>query len=132
MKLGVVTFFARDVDALATFYAEGLGLDHVVDDSPRYRELAGGGANIGFAFPGAYDLLALQDEKDPTGLRGVITFTLPDSAAMEEAVARAVAHGASIAKPPYETHFGRLMAVLRDPEGNAFRLNAALPEPSHA
>lgn len=127
MKLGAVTFFARDVDALAAFYAEALGLEPTVDDSPRYREVSGGGAKIGFAFSGAYDLLSLEDEADPRGLRTVITFALPDAAAMDGAVARAVGKGATVAKPPYETHFGQLMAVLRDPEGNAFRLNAAAP-----
>lgn len=127
MKLSTVTFFARDVDALAVFYREALGLEETVNDSPRYRELAGGGANIGFASTAAYELLALQDEADPTGLRGVVTFTL-GGMAMDDAVERSVAAGGSVAKAPYETHFGSLMVVLRDPEGNAFRLTAPLGE----
>jgi predicted enzyme related to lactoylglutathione lyase len=119
--------FARDVDGLADFYASALGLEETVNDAPRYRELAGGGANIGFAFSGAYELLALDAESEPTGLRSVATFVLPHGASMDAAVARAVEHGASVAKPPYDTHFGQRMAVLRDPEGNAFRLNGELP-----
>ena len=54
------------------------------------------------------------------GLRGVIPFTLDDARAMDGAVARAVSRGAVVAKAPYQTHFGQLMALLRDPEGNAF------------
>jgi predicted enzyme related to lactoylglutathione lyase len=127
VTLGAVTFFARDVDALAGFYAAALGLAPTVDDSPRYRELAGGGTRIGFAFPGAYDLLSLQDQADPSGLRSVLTFLIGGADGMEAAVARAVAAGATLVKPPYATHFGAWMAVLRDPEGNAFRLSADAP-----
>lgn len=127
VKLGAVTFLARDVDALAGFYADALGLEATVDDSPRYRELSAGGAKIGFACDGAYDLLGLADQANPVGLRSIVTFGLEDASGMAPAVERAVAAGASIAKQPYTTHFGQLMAVLLDPEGNAFRLNADLP-----
>lgn len=124
MKLGAITLFARDLDALAGFYRSALGLDETVDDSPRYRELAGGGARIGFAFQGAYDLLDLAAERDPSGLRSVLTFDL-GADELDGAVERAVANGAEIAKPAFATHYGSRMAVLRDPEGNAFRFNAA-------
>jgi predicted enzyme related to lactoylglutathione lyase len=124
MKLGAVTLFARDVDALAGFYRDALALAETVDDSPRFRELAGGGARIGFAFQGAYDLLDLTDERDPSGLRSVLTFDL-GADELDTAVERAVAYGAEIAKPTFATHYGSRMAVLRDPEGNAFRLNAS-------
>ncbi|WP_448661961.1 VOC family protein [Sphingomonas sp. CJ20] len=123
VRLGAVTLFARDVDALAGFYQAALGLEAAVDDSPRYRELAGGGVRLGFAFQGAYDLLALDDARDPTGLRSVLTFDLAADL-LDAAVARATNAGAVVAKPAYATHFGARMAVLRDPEGNAFRLNA--------
>lgn len=126
MILGAVTFFAQDVDALAAFYAQAVGLAQTVDDSPRYRELSGGGARIGFAFSGAYALLALDEERAPTGLRTVLTFDIDDPAAFDAAVARAVNSGATLVKPPYETHFGQIMAVFRDPEGNAFRFSSAL------
>ena len=97
-------------------------LEDTVDDSPRYRELAGGGARLGFAFQGAYELLDLASERDPSGLRSVLTFDLAADA-LDGAVDQAVASGARLAKPPYATHFGARMAVLYDPEGNAFRLN---------
>jgi predicted enzyme related to lactoylglutathione lyase len=127
VTLGAVTFFARDVDALAGFYAAALGLAATVDDSPRYRELSGGGARIGFAFSGAYDLLSLQDQAEPSGLRSILTFLIGGADGMDAAVARAVGAGAILVKPPYATHFGAWMAVLRDPEGNAFRLSADAP-----
>jgi predicted enzyme related to lactoylglutathione lyase len=124
MRLGAITLFARDVDALAQFYRDALGLGETVDDSPRYRELDGGGARVGFAFAGAYDLLDLTSERDPTGLRSVLTFDVA-AERLDAAVERAVASGARVIKPPFTTHFGARMTVLVDPEGNAFRLNAA-------
>jgi predicted enzyme related to lactoylglutathione lyase len=127
VTLATFTFFAQDVDALAGFYADTLGLAATVDDSPRYRELSDGVARIGFAFPGAYQLLDLDEEASPSGLRSIVTFRLPNSDAVEQVMARAVLAGAAVAKPPYATHFGQWMTVLRDPEGNAFRLSAELP-----
>ncbi|WP_033923071.1 VOC family protein [Sphingomonas sp. 37zxx] len=127
MKVDAITFFARDPAMLAAFYADALGLETAVDDLPRYCELAGGGTRIGFAYDGAYALSGLGDEACPVGLRSIITFGPFEAAAIEAAVTRAVNAGATVARPPYATHFGRLMAVLRDPEGNAFRLNADLP-----
>lgn len=121
MKLSAATFVAHDVDALAGFYGAALGLAETVDDSPRYRELDGGGARIGFASTAAYELLGLQDDADVSGLRSFLTFEVPE-AGMEDAVAQAVGQGAALVKAPYRTHFGALLAVLRDPEGNAFRL----------
>ncbi|PZU57625.1 MAG: glyoxalase [Sphingobium sp.] len=126
MKLGTVTFFARDVDALAGFYTAALGLSPTVDDPPRYREVGAGGANIGFAAQAAYQTLCLEDEANPTGLRNILTFALPDANGMTDAVLRAVGCGAAVVRSPYSTHFGSMMAVLRDPEGNVFRLNAPL------
>lgn len=122
MRLATTTFFARDVEALAAFYGAALGLAETVDDGPRYREVEGGGARIGFAQQGAYDLLNLSGERDPSGLRAIVTFALEEEA-MDVAVARAVDHGAELVKPPYVSHFGARLAVLRDPEGNAFRLS---------
>lgn len=124
VTLGAVTFLARDVDALADFYARALGLAETVDDSPRYRELDGGGARIGFAYPGVYAMLGLEDEAEPSGLRALVTLRLADAAMVDARVARAVAEGASLVKPAFVTHFGQRMAVLRDPEGNVFRLTA--------
>lgn len=120
VTLDTFTFFARDVDALAGFYADTLGLAATVDDSPRYRELSDGVARIGFAFPDAYQLLDLEEEAAASGLRSIVTFRLPDSDAVAQVIAKAVLAGAAVAKPPYATRFGQWMAVLRDPEGNAF------------
>lgn len=121
MKLSAATFVAHDVDALAGFYGAALGLAETVDDSPRYRELDGGGARIGFASTAVYELLGLQDDAEVSGLRSFLTFEVAEGE-LADAVAQAVEQGAALVKAPYRTHFGAMLAVLRDPEGNAFRL----------
>ena len=125
MHLTYVTFLARSVDTLAEFYIDGLGFEEVVASrDPRYREVVAGTAKIGFAHQGAYTVLALEDEANPTGTRGVLTFDVGRRADVQPAVDRALAHGATLVKPPFDTLFGQHLAVIRDPEGNVLRLGA--------
>lgn len=127
MRLSYTTFFARDVDALAEFYIDGLGLEEIAASrDARYREVIAGPIKIGFAHAGAYAMLDMADEADPAGLRGILTFDVGARESVAPAVARAVAAGATLVKPAFETFFGQYQAVLRDPAGNAFRLSAAL------
>lgn len=126
MKLSYVTFIARDVAALAQFYIDALGLEEVLASrDERYREVKAGGAMIGFAHQGAYAMLDMPNEADPTGTRSLVTFALDDRADVAPAMTRALDCGATVVKPPFDTYFGRHLAVLRDPEGNIFRLAAA-------
>ncbi|HEY0269552.1 MAG TPA: VOC family protein [Sphingomonas sp.] len=125
MKLGYVTFLARDVAALATFYIEGLGLEEVMASrDARYREVKAGGCMIGFATE-AVRLLVNLPEEPATGTRALLTFDVGGVAAVAPAVARAVAAGAMLVRGAMDTQFGQHQAVLRDPEDNVFRLSAA-------
>ena len=128
MRITYTTYFARDVDRLAEFYVDGLGLEEIAASrDARYREVIAGQIKLGFAYQGAYAMLDMADEAEPTGLRGVLTFDVGDVERVGPAVAKAVAVGASLVKPAHASFFGTWQAVLRDPEGNAFRLSAALP-----
>ncbi|CAN5265863.1 VOC family protein [soil metagenome] len=125
MKLIYVTFIARDVAKLAQFYIDGLGLEEVeASRDHRYREVKGDGVMIGFAHEGAYAMLDMAGDANPTGVRSLVTFDVGSKAAVQPAVERAVASGATLVKPPFDTFFGQHLAVLKDPEGNAFRLSA--------
>ena len=127
MNVTYQTYFARDVDALAEFYVAGLGLEEIAASRDvRYREVIAGPIKLGFAHQGAYAMLDLAGEASPTGLRGVLTFDVGAVDAVAPAVERAVAAGATLVKPAHASHFGTWQAVLRDPEGNALRLSAAL------
>lgn len=127
VKISYTTFFAADVDALAEFYIGGLGLEEIAASrDARYREVIAGPIKLGFAHAGAYAMLDMPGEANPTGLRGILTFDVGARDAIDPAVERAVAAGATLVKPAFETFFGQYQAVLRDPAGNAFRLSAAI------
>lgn len=127
MNLTYSTYFARDVDRMAQFYIDALGLQEIVASAGGgYREVRAGPVKIGFAHQGAYAMLDLDDENEPTGLRSILTFDVGSAENVGAAVDRAVAAGAALVKPAYATHFGTLHAVLLDPEGNALRISAPL------
>lgn len=127
VRLSYTTFLARDVAALAQFYIDGLGLEEVeASRDHRYREVRAGGCMIGFAHEAARETLAMAHEANPTGIRSLLTFDVESVAAVAPAVERAVAKGAALVKPAFDSAFGQHQAVLRDPEGNAFRLSAAI------
>lgn len=127
MRLSYLTFLARDVAALAQFYVDGLGLEEVESSrDQRYREVRAGGCMIGFAYEAAREMLNLGHEANPTGIRSVATFDVGSVAAVAPAVDRAVAHGALLVRAAVDSAFGQHQAVLRDPEGNPFRISAAV------
>jgi len=127
VRLTYQTFLAHDVASLAQFYIDGLGLEEVeASRDHRYREVKAGGCMIGFAHEGARAMTNLEEDGAPSGTRSLVTFDVGDTAAVQPAIDRAVAAGATLVKPPYDSFFGQHQAVLKDPEGNAFRLSAAI------
>lgn len=125
VTLVYVTYLAHDVAALADFYVAALGLEEVLASrDARYREVRGGGCMIGFATETVRPIIGLPEDA-PTGTRSVLTFDVGAADAVAGAVEHAVACGATLLRDPFDTHFGQHQAVLRDPEGNVFRLSAA-------
>lgn len=121
--LSYVNIFARDLDALAGFYAGLLDLEEIVASrTPLYRGYRCGGSSLGFSAMDAYEMLAL-DRPTGQGERNLITFDVDSQAQVRRLVDVAQASGASLIKAPFETYYGWYQSVLRDPEGNAFRLN---------
>ena len=126
VKLSYTTFLARDVAALATFYVEGLGLEEVLASrDERYREVKAGGCMIGFATQAVRPFINLPEEP-AAGTRSLLTFDVGEVAEVAPAIERAVAAGGMLVREAMDTHFGQYQAVLRDPEGNIFRLSAAI------
>ena len=126
VRVSYISLFTRDVAALPDFYIAVFGLAEIAASrSDRYRELAVGALRLGFPYIDAYARIGLTDQIDPTGVRAMITFAAADAAAVARLAARAEAAGARLALPPTTTDFGQVIAVLLDPEGNAFRISAA-------
>ncbi|WP_157216331.1 VOC family protein [Flavisphingomonas formosensis] len=127
MTLTYVTFLSTNVDRLAQFYVDALGLEEIeASRDHRYREVIAGGCKIGFAYAGAYETLGLAEDANPTGFRSVLTFAVGSVAEVGPGADRAVAAGATLVKPGFDTFFGQHQAVLRDPDGNVFRISAPI------
>lgn len=109
------TFRAADAHAMITFLTEALGFEQVVvyadGDTVHHAELAwppGGGVMLGSARP--------DDQSGvtrPGSLSCYVVTSDPDAL-----YARAVAHGATVAKEPYTTDYGSRDFAIEDPEGN--------------
>lgn len=128
MHMTYTTYFTRDVNRMAEFYV-AIGLEEIVASrSDLYREVSAGAVRIGFAGQAAYASLNLADDADPTGLRGAITLDVGMPEDVGSAVQQALDAGGTLAKPGFETSFGQFLAVVKDPEGNAVRLAAAIAQ----
>jgi uncharacterized glyoxalase superfamily protein PhnB len=126
VKLTYINFLARDVAALATFYVAGLGLEEVLASrDERYREVSAGGCMIGIATESVRPYINLPEEP-AIGTRSLLSFDVGTVAAVAPAIEQAVAAGAELVRPAIDTPYGQHQAVLRDPEGNIFRLGAAI------
>ena len=126
LTLAYVTFLARDVAALAQFYVDGLGLEEVLESRDhRYCEVRGGGCMIGFATETVRPFVNLP-EIEAVGTRSILTFAVGSVAQVAVMAEQAVAHGAALVREGQDTFFGQHQAVLSDPEGNVFRLGAAV------
>lgn len=126
LTLAYVTFLARDVAALAQFYVDALGLEEVLESRDhRYREVRGGGCMIGFATETMRAFVNLP-EIEAVGTRSILTFEVGSVAQVAVMAERTVSHGATLVREGQDTFFGQHQAVLSDPEGNVFRLSAAV------
>ncbi len=123
VDLAYVNAFAHDLDRLAGFYRDLLGLEEIVESRAiTFRGFRGGGCNLGFSTPEIYDLLALPKPQDE-GVKMFLTWNVPLRADVDKLTERAVALGAQLTRSPFQTAYGWYLSTLLDPEGNAFRIN---------
>ncbi len=118
MRLGYVIIHVPDVPAALAFYERAFGFERrFVAPGDQYGELQTGGTALAFAAEALiaqYDLGVRANRADqaPAGVEiGLVT---DDVAA---AYAKAVAEGASPAKPPAEKPWGQTVAYVRDLNG---------------
>jgi predicted enzyme related to lactoylglutathione lyase len=126
--LSSVNLFARDLAGLTSFYADLFDLPEQMElRSPIYRAIAIGDVLIGFNGYEAYGLLHLEAPAEPAGVKSLLTFEVADHASVARLTVLAAERGGQVVKPPYDTAYGSRQSVLRDPEGNVFRINAFTP-----
>jgi catechol 2,3-dioxygenase-like lactoylglutathione lyase family enzyme len=123
-----INLFCQDMTAQAGFYQRVFGFAEVESyRSPIFRLLAAGGVNLGFNAPDAHALLSVPASTDSEGARFMLNFELGSDGEVCALAQAAVEEGAELVKAPYLTYYQRFQAVLRDPEGNVFRLNFSHP-----
>lgn len=123
VTLAYTNIFTDDIDRLAEFYSALFGLEEIVESrSPIFRGFLTDGSSLGFSGSGAYDLLGLGPQVEP-GDRVLQTFDVEEEQQVHDLVEKAKALGATIVKEPFATYYGWFQSVLRDPDGNAFRIN---------
>lgn len=125
-RLAYVNLFAKDIDALSTFYSRLFGFPEIVGHrSPIYRCLDAGGIEFGFNAYKAYDLLGLGSRKPQSekAISAYFTFEVASIADIDSLASRAIELRGEVLKSPYDTYYNARQAVLADPEGNVFRIN---------
>jgi predicted lactoylglutathione lyase len=123
--LSYVNVFAKDVVALSGFYQQVFGFTEIeAIRSPIFRGLDTGKSCLGFNAHDAYALLQLGDGADDVrGDSFLLNIDVASTDEVDSMVPIALAAGAILIKAPYETYYHWYQAVLRDPEGNVFRIN---------
>lgn len=121
--LAYTNIYTADIDRLADFYSALFGLEEYMESrSPIFRGFAAGGTSLGFSGPGAYELLGMVPQTTP-GDRVFQTFNAESPDEVRNLTIKAADLGATIVLEPFETYYGWYQSVLRDPDGNAFRIN---------
>lgn len=123
--LSYVNVFAKDVVSLSGFYQRVFGFVEIeAIRSPIFRGLDTGKSCLGFNAHGAYALLELGEGADDVrGDSFLLNIDVLSKQEVDATVPIAIAAGATLIKAPYETYYHWYQAVLRDPEGNVFRIN---------
>ena len=122
--LSYVNVFARDVVALSGFYMKVFGFKEIeAIRSPIFRGVDTGKSSLGFNALDAYELLHLSEYSDTRGVKFLLNIDVDSKDDVDRMVPVAVAGGATLIKPPYETYYHWYQAVLLDPEQNVFRIN---------
>jgi len=122
--LSYVNVFARDIEALSTFYIDLFGFKNIPEiSSPIFRGIDTGKSCIGFNALDAYELLHLAEYSDTQGCKFLLNIDVESQEDVDRLVPIAIEKGATLIKPPYKTYYNWYQAVLLDPEQNVFRIN---------
>jgi predicted enzyme related to lactoylglutathione lyase len=120
-----VNVFAKNMAALAEFYQKLFNLEEITESRSEYFiGFETGGCCLGISNPDAYEILSLNKPDSQTDT--VFTnFSATSKEDVDDRCKVAIELGGTVVKPAYETYYGWYQAVLRDPEGNPFRINYA-------
>lgn len=121
--LSYVNIFARDLQKLAEFYRQLFDFEEIIESRTQYyRGFRCGTASLGISSLEAYELLDLTPMSG-LGENNLVTFDVEHPSQILHFVEAAQKLGGTLQKPPFETYYGWYQTIMRDPEGNALRLN---------
>jgi catechol 2,3-dioxygenase-like lactoylglutathione lyase family enzyme len=129
-NLSLIGIFTKDIVKVSSFYRDLFGFKELDQLSSNiFRGLDTGKIWLGFNALEAYGLLGMSDYAHTQGNKFTLNFEVDGAAEVDRLYARALELGATPVKPPFSkryedsagTHWR--LAVLLDPEGNAFRLS---------
>jgi predicted enzyme related to lactoylglutathione lyase len=123
-----VSYFARDIDALAAFYSKLFDLQTTdAAASTIYRAVDFHGTRLGIHDFKAYELLEIGTRKmkgmSPKPVGTYITCNVDSREELDARLAHALQLGARVLKAPYISYYNAYQVVLADPEDNMFRIN---------
>jgi hypothetical protein len=123
-----VTLFSKDFIELSEFYKTIFDLDENEElRSDVFRGYMAGKCMVGFSALAAYEMLGLDPHKQGGGDQTALTFSIETKDKLDQAVSEATKQGATVIKDPFTTYYHWYLAVLRDPDGNAFRIACTNP-----
>lgn len=132
--LSLLGIFTHDIVRLSGFYRDVFGFAELHQlSSDIFRGLDTGKIWLGFNAQPAYGLLGLDGHAETAGVKFTLNFEMDSIGEVDRIFALAKAKGATVVKAPFAkryddsagTHW--YLAVLLDPEGNAFRLSHPMP-----
>jgi predicted enzyme related to lactoylglutathione lyase len=123
-----VTLFSKDFIELSKFYKTIFDLDENEElRSDVFRGYMAGECMVGFSALAAYEMLGLDPHQQGGGDQTALTFSIETKDKLDQAVSEATKQGATVIKDPFTTYYHWYLAVLRDPDGNAFRIACTNP-----
>ncbi len=124
VSISLASYVSDDFVSLSAFYATVFDLPEVEElRSDIFRGLDVDGVTLGFSADVVYDMLQIEDQKNPSGTSQYLTFEVESEQDVLDRTQLAVSHGAVLKHEPYETYYGAFQSVLVDPENNVFRIN---------
>jgi predicted enzyme related to lactoylglutathione lyase len=122
-----VNVFARDLDALSSFYMDVFGYSEISQvRNPVFRGLSTGRSALGFMATDVYRILQLDGHESDEGIKMLLNFDVASADEVDRLTPVAVARGAKLVKAAAMTTYGWYQSTLLDPEGNVFRINTVV------
>lgn len=124
VKVRSVRVLAKDVDALAKFYADAFGMSETrrPADTAQFKEIVlNSGSTPALAKQATTTpvVIATRRNDPPAGGLAALILEVPD---MDKAIERATRAGAKLMRPVAKSAEGLSYAFLTDPEGNQVEL----------